>query len=116
MTLLQKIAIGITIIAVMLAPSSILFAQQNNMGIATTNHDPSAILEITSEEKGFLPPRITKAQRDQIHDPAIGLMIFCTDCGVYGEWQSYRGGGWNSLSLSFRAEYEIIEEVTDVAN
>jgi uncharacterized protein (TIGR02145 family) len=40
--------------------------------------EPSAIFEIQSTDKGFLLPRMTKAQRDAIQLPATGLMIYNT--------------------------------------
>ncbi len=45
-------------------------------GINTTTPDPSAILDVYSTNKGFLPPRLTTAQRDAIATPAAGLMIY----------------------------------------
>jgi hypothetical protein len=52
-----------------------------------TNGNPnsSAALEIASITKGFLPPRMTNAQRIAIATPAIGLMVYCTDAteGLY---------------------------------
>jgi hypothetical protein len=42
--------------------------------------DPSAILDVQSTDKGFLPPRMTLAQRNAISNPAEGLTVFCTDC------------------------------------
>jgi len=41
--------------------------------------DGSAMLEVKSTDKGFLPPRMTTAQRDAIGSPAEGLMIYNTD-------------------------------------
>jgi uncharacterized protein (TIGR02145 family) len=41
--------------------------------------DPSAALDIKFANKGFLPPRITTAQRNSIASPAVGLTIFNTD-------------------------------------
>lgn len=41
--------------------------------------DPSAILDIQSTEKGILVPRMTQSQRNEILNPANGLMIFQTD-------------------------------------
>lgn len=43
--------------------------------------DDSAVLELYSTTQGFLPPRMTTAERDAIVSPAIGLMIFNTDTG-----------------------------------
>jgi hypothetical protein len=38
--------------------------------------DASAMLDVKSTSKGFLPPRMTTAQRDLISSPANGLIIF----------------------------------------
>jgi uncharacterized protein (TIGR02145 family) len=48
------------------------------VGIGTNSPVASAKLEISSTIQGFLPPRMTTAQRDQISSPAIGLIIFNT--------------------------------------
>jgi hypothetical protein len=42
----------------------------------TTN--ASAILDLTSTTKGFLPPRMTTTERNAIASPAAGLMIYNT--------------------------------------
>ena len=49
------------------------------VGIGTTTPDPSAALEVNSTTAGLLIPKMTKAQRDAISSPAIGLMIYQTD-------------------------------------
>lgn len=46
------------------------------VGIGTTLPDSSSVLDLYSAEKGFLLPRITTTQRDLIHHPAEGLMIY----------------------------------------
>jgi hypothetical protein len=45
----------------------------------------SAILQADSTTQGFLPPRMTNAQRSAISSPAVGLMVYCTDAveGLY---------------------------------
>jgi len=40
--------------------------------------DPSAMLEVKSTDKGFLPPRMTQVQIEAIETPANGLMVFNT--------------------------------------
>ncbi len=40
--------------------------------------DPSAMLDIQSTNKGFLPPRMTTAERNAISNPATGLLVFNT--------------------------------------
>jgi hypothetical protein len=39
----------------------------------------SAVLEVSSTTQGFLPPRMTEAQRIAITSPATGLMVYQTD-------------------------------------
>ena len=69
--------------------SSTLFSQT---GIGTTTPDASAQLDVSSTTKGFLPPRMTEAERDAISSPADGLLIYQTDgtAGLYvrssGAW------------------------------
>ena len=48
--------------------------EKGKVGIGTTN--PLGALDITSTTEGFLPPRMTKAQRDLIVNPAVGLTIY----------------------------------------
>lgn len=58
-----------------LAPPA-AFAQ---VGIGTTTVDASSLLELNSTARGFLPPRMTQAQRNAIATPATGLTIYQTD-------------------------------------
>lgn len=54
--------------------------------------DNSAQLQVDSTTQGFLPPRMTNAQRTAIGTPAVGLMVYCTDAveGLY----IYKSTGW----------------------
>ena len=56
-----------------------------SIGMGTTSPNTSSILDLTSTEKGFLPPRMTNAQRTAITSPATGLIVYCTDTieGLY---------------------------------
>jgi len=51
------------------------FAQ---VGIGTLSPDESSILEVNSVELGFLPPRMSEANRDLILPAAEGLLIYNT--------------------------------------
>jgi hypothetical protein len=53
------------------------FAQ---IGIGTTTPASGSVLDLNSTNKGFLPPRMTKAQRDAISSPTAGLIVYCSDC------------------------------------
>jgi hypothetical protein len=54
----------------------------------------SAILQSDSTTKGFLPPRMTTAQRDLISSPAAGLMIYNTSTNLLN---FYNGSVWGAV-------------------
>ncbi|MDQ3017006.1 MAG: hypothetical protein M3R25_09870 [Bacteroidota bacterium] len=66
------------------------------IGIGTSTPATSAILETSSTTKGFIPPRMTMAQRDAILSPVQGLIIFCTNCGG-GEIEINSGIDWRNM-------------------
>ena len=68
------------------------------VGIGIANPNASAQLDVSSTTKGFLPPRMTQAQRNSISSPAAGLTIWCKDCGVLGEIQVYNGTVWTNMT------------------
>jgi uncharacterized protein (TIGR02145 family) len=70
------------------------------VGIGTITPDPSAELDVTSTNKGLLPPRMTQAQRNAIATPAAGLMVWCTNCGSAGELQVYNGTTWTNIGAT----------------
>ena len=69
-----------------------------NVGIGTNAFSPSAQLDVNSTNRGFLPPRMTCAQRNVIVNPAAGLMIYCIDC-ANGEMQYYNGSNWINMTI-----------------
>lgn len=70
--------------------SSAMFAQ---VGINASNStpDPSAMLDVKSTSKGFLPPRMTTFERDAISQPVAGLTIYNT--WKHGN-ETYDGSSW----------------------
>ncbi len=55
------------------------FSQVNaQVGIGIVTPDSNAILHLESLTKGFLPPRLTRTQRDNITNPPAGLIIYNT--------------------------------------
>lgn len=61
----------------------------NNDG---SSPDASAMLDVKSTTKGFLPPRMTQVERDGILNPVAGLIIYQTDdiAGLY----LFNGSTW----------------------
>ena len=69
-----KICIGFLFICCGISDVSAQLAQK--IGDQPFLIDKSAVFELQSVTKGFLPPRMTSAQRDDIEKPAKGLTIF----------------------------------------
>jgi uncharacterized protein (TIGR02145 family) len=76
-----------------------LSVHAQSVGINSDGSSPnsSAMLDVSSNSKGFLPPRMTASYRGSIANPASGLIIWCTDCGTSGELQVYNGTAWTNL-------------------
>ena len=62
-------------------------------GIGTATPNASAKLDVSSTTSGFLPPRMTQAQRDQIPF-VVGLMIYNT---TTNKPNYYNGTEWKNL-------------------
>jgi uncharacterized protein (TIGR02145 family) len=71
-----------------------LIGMAQNVGIGTSTPNPSAVLDLSSSTKGFLPPRLTLVQRDEILNPSEGLQIWNSDCK---EIQVFNGTIWTNM-------------------
>ena len=83
------------LVVYLLCTSQLLLGQ---VGIGTSTPDASAVLELSSASKGFLPPRMTAAQRNNIAYPAQGMIIYCTDCGPRGQLQVFDGVEYSNIT------------------
>ena len=75
-----KLALILTIAVVFVSFS------QNSIGIGTATPDPSAVLDVSSSNKGLLPPRMNTIEMNAINSPAEGLIVYCKNCtpkGIY---------------------------------
>ncbi len=63
----------------------------NNNGLPAT---PSALLDVSDTTRGVLVPRMTNAQRNNIVNPANGLLIFNTNTYCFN---FFRNGNWYEL-------------------
>jgi len=84
----------LTFLLLTLATTLTLNAQ---VAINTDNSlpDSSAILDVKSTTKGFLPPRMTNAQMEAMSSPAEGLMIYNID---FKNIFFYTGSNWIKLN------------------
>jgi hypothetical protein len=76
-------------------------ATSGSVQIGTTTEAASAVLNVTSTTKGFLPPRMTADQAGAIASPAEGLMVYVTNTnGTFTSkgWYGYNGAAWEKLN------------------
>ena len=67
------------------------------VGINTISPNASAQVDIASTTGGFLPPRMTGAQRDAIGTPAAGLIVYNT---TSNKLNFYNGSAWRAVDDS----------------
>lgn len=67
-----------------------------SVGVGTNSPQPSAMLEVSSSNKGFLPPRMTFSQIKAISNPSVGLMVYDTEFRCL---RVYDGNTWQSLQI-----------------
>ncbi len=65
--------------------TSIAIVTTTGLIVGNGSINTSARLQVDSTTQGFLPPRMTNAQRTAIVSPAVGLIVYCTDSteGLY---------------------------------
>ncbi len=71
--------------------------QAQNIGIGTVTPHASAQLDVNSNNKGLLVPRMDSAQRTNIATPATGLLVYQTNGETPGFYY-YTGSGWVALT------------------
>jgi hypothetical protein len=72
-----------------------------SLSVGVTAPNASALLDLTSTTKGFLPPRMTATQAAAIATPAEGLMVYVTNTGgvFTGKgWWGWNGAAWEKLN------------------
>ena len=71
------------------------FDSTGSFGFNTMTPDASAIVQMDSTTKGFLPPVMRTAEKGSIASPATGLMVFDTDLG---KLCVYTGAAWETVT------------------
>lgn len=82
-----------------------IYRAAGNVSIGSTTSVASAILNMDSSTRGFLPPRLTTAQRDAISNPATGLQIYNSTTNLVNfyngtSWQAFGTAGAGLTSLN----------------
>ncbi|WP_312903277.1 hypothetical protein [Chryseobacterium taichungense] len=91
------------------AGADFIAKDNGQIGIGTSSPDASAALDVTSTNKGFLPPRValnSKTDVTTISSPTAGLLVYNTgagslkSAGMYywdgSQWTSLKGDGGTS--------------------
>lgn len=84
---------------------------QTSVSTDGSEPDPSAMLDIKSNNKGVLVPRITKEQRDNIKTPAEGLLIYQTNenKGFY----FIKSGVWTAIAQGSNSNIDYLSKIND---
>ena len=86
-----------TILALTLFIASLSTISAQSVGVGTTTPEQSAALDVSSTNKGFLPPRMTTAERNAIANKVAGLMIYNS---VSGCLEMFNGANWINFCTS----------------
>lgn len=73
-------------------------------GIGTTTPNASAKLDVFSDNKGFLPPRVSLSSvtdQSTIPSPATGLLVYCKgDAGLTAGYYFWNGNAWATIATA----------------
>jgi hypothetical protein len=73
-------------------------------GIGTSTPNASAKLDVSSSNKGFLPPRISLtdiSDQTTIPSPATGLLVYCKgDAGLAAGYYFWNGNAWATIATA----------------
>ncbi len=103
--------IPVLLMIIFLGSMSFTEVSAQNMGISNTaiTPDPSSILELRSNDKGLLIPRMTTTERNNIPSPINGLMIYNS---ITNSFNFYDGIIWKE----FVAAAGTVNSVSGSAN
>ena len=87
-----------TLIILLLITVGISVTAQVTINTDNSAPDPSAMLDVKSDNRGLLIPRISTAARDLIPSPATGLLIYNS---TTNRFDYYNGSFWHQLGTAF---------------
>ena len=90
----MKSIIKITLVITLSIINYQLSIAQISINETGNNSDASAMLDVSSTDKGILIPRMTTTERINISNPATGLMVYDTTTVTF--WY-YDNSQWNEI-------------------
>ena len=101
------------VILILLINQIITISANAQVAINTDGSSPdaSAMLEVKSTNKGFLPPVMSELQMNAIVTPAEGLIVYCTDCTPKGPYY-FDGNVFLNFSTNFMNFSYLINPTT----
>ncbi len=107
---MKNLKLLIVVITVIL--NDCLIAQGVSINDDGSTADTSAMLDVKSSNKGFLPPRMSESERTGIASPATGLLVYQTTqpAGYYyyygTNWIALTGAGAGAILNSSCIDYD----------
>lgn len=95
---------------ILLISFSTLYSVNAQIAIGGGTPNPSAVFQLNSTTKGFVPPRMTTNQRQAIVSPTDGLMVFDTSTDSF--W-FFNANKWNQLANQASSVYQQPTDRTD---
>jgi len=114
----KRINKALFVLGLVLAIESTPVLAQDNVGIGTTTPNASALLDLTSSNKGLLIPRVTLVAANNgstpVNTPATGLLVYNTGgtltAGFYywnsTQWVQVGSGGSTSTCSTLQQAYD----------
>lgn len=83
-----------------------IFAQSVSINTDASAPHNTAILDIKSDSKGLLIPRLTTLQRTSIAGPALGLTVYDIETNNHWVYRGDLNGGWVELMNSLNKHWD----------
>lgn len=91
--------------------TSVFCVTSAGVGVGVQAPSTSALLQVDSTTKGFLPPRMTTTERDLIGSPAAGLVIHNT---TTTRLEEYNGAAWVVAGLVTLTELGVTASAAEL--
>jgi hypothetical protein len=89
----------------------VFFTSFSQVGIGTVSPDPSSMLDISSDSRGILIPRMTTTQRDAIASPPEGLNIYNLTTKATN---IFSNGVWKTLAFEKASNLVYVYSMADL--